>query len=161
MTYKISLDTTSKVITIFILAFVALFVIGPWSPFANSSENFQIYAAVVLIIIFGLTFLFKPQSYTMTAENILVNRLISKVKISKEDIHFAEKIDKEDIKWSFRTFGSGGFFGYFGKFTNRKIGAMIWYVSRKDSLVLLKMKSGKKIVLSPDDRDGFISAINY
>ena len=161
MTYKISLDTTSKVITIFILAFVVLIVVGPWSPFAATYENFQLYAAAVLILIFGLTFLFKPISYTMTADKILVNRFIGKVTILKEEIHTTEKIDKEDISWSLRTFGSGGFFGYFGKFTNRKIGAMTWYVTRKDSLVLLKMKSGKKIVLSPDDRDEFLSAINY
>ena len=161
MTYKISLDTTAKILTISILLFVVLITVGVWSPIAIKGLTPRLASTSILLSAFGLTYLFRPQRYTVTENDIIVNRLIGNIKLFKTDIHSAEKIEGANLSWSLRTFGSSGFFGYFGKFTNRKIGAMTWYVTRKDSLVLIKMKNGKKIILSPDERDEFLAEINY
>ncbi|MDZ7614650.1 MAG: PH domain-containing protein [Flavobacteriaceae bacterium] len=58
--------------------------------------------------------------------------------------------DKQ-LKWTIRTLGVGGLFGYFGYFWNREIGSMIWYTSQQKNRILITLKNEDKIVISPDD----------
>ena len=55
-----------------------------------------------------------------------------------------------------RKFGSGGVFGYIGKFWNKQQGNMIWYATDMKNPVMIETKNGKKIVLTPDDREQFL-----
>jgi hypothetical protein len=56
-------------------------------------------------------------------------------------------------------FGSGGLFGYYGLFRTRALGRSTWYVTnRKNRIVLIA--GAKTFVLSPDDVDGFLRALN-
>jgi hypothetical protein len=69
-------------------------------------------------------------------------------------------LDKETLSWSVRVFGVGGFFGYFGKFANTKLGTMIWYATPKDNIVLVEMLNNKKIILTPDEPEKFVTNSN-
>jgi Bacterial PH domain len=98
--------------------------------------------------------------YSLTTENLIVHRLFSNVKIERGNIKSVELIDKEKLSWSFRVFGVGGFYGYYGKFTNTKLGTMTWYATRKDMIVLVEMLNNKKIILTPDDAERFVADCN-
>ncbi len=160
MTYKISLDAPAKLITALVCVFIAIISITSFDIISKNGVYQSYYPKLVLLFIFLLTICFKPINYKIEEDYIIVKRILWDAKISRSEIHKAEMIDRAETSWSLRTFGSGGFFGYFGTFTNRKLGAMTWYLTRKDSLVLLKMKTGKKFLLSPDDREGFLAGIN-
>jgi len=58
---------------------------------------------------------------------------------------------RESMKWTIRTFGNGGLFGYFGKFRNGNYGNMTWYATRSNNYVMIITASDKKIVLTPDE----------
>lgn len=60
-------------------------------------------------------------------------------------------IPRDDLKWSIRTFGNGGVFGYYGKFFNNSFGSMTWFATRRENFVMLILKDGRKIVVTPDD----------
>ncbi|MFM7328528.1 MAG: PH domain-containing protein, partial [Bacteroidota bacterium] len=55
------------------------------------------------------------------------------------------------LRWSIRLFGSGGLFGYFGKFRNSTFGTMNWYATRLGKFVVIILRSGEKFVVTPDD----------
>lgn len=161
MTYKTSLDNVTKVITLGITILFAAIIIGQYSIVKDATASATpIYATVGLLIIYFIVFAFRPVKYSLTAGNLIVHRLFSNVKIERSKIKSVELVDKEKLSWSVRVFGVGGFFGYFGKFANAKLGTMTWYATRKDRIVLVKMLNNKKIILTPDEPEKFVADCN-
>ncbi len=161
MIYKTSLDNVTKVITLGITILFAAIIIGQYSIIKDATASATpIYTTVGLLIIYFIVFAFRPVKYSLTADNLIVHRLFSNVKIERSKIKSVELVDKEKLSWSVRIFGVGGFFGYFGKFANAKLGTMTWYATRKDRIVLVKMLNNKKIILTPDEPEKFVADCN-
>lgn len=114
---------------------------------------------VILIASYFLVFFLRPVSYSITDQSININRLAGVKEIKREHIKSATVISKDKIDSSSKTFGVGGLFGYFGKFSNRQLGQMTWYITRMDRLVLIVTSEKKNIVLSPDEPEQFIAAL--
>ncbi|MBC7416524.1 MAG: hypothetical protein H7325_00010 [Pedobacter sp.] len=128
-TYKASLGTTSKLIT---LAITLLFIGIVVSQFIWFKEA---HAAIFLVPLFiGLyvcCVLLMPLGYKVTDSEILVERIFSKVHFKKENIKSLQLIGRHNFAGSVRTFGNGGFFGFTGYFANDSIGRMTWFVKGK------------------------------
>ena len=147
MMYKASLDKTAIIITnLATLLFGALIIF-----------NFILPLAIFLLITYLMCLLLKPLSYEITADKLIIRRLIKSVHINRSDIVSLKLIDKSAISGSIRTFGVGGLFGWFGKFANNQLGSMTWYLTRRDKLVLIIKKDSKKILISPDEAEAFVS----
>lgn len=58
--------------------------------------------------------------------------------------------DIDSMRFTIRTFGNGGLFGYLGLFYNPAYGKMKWYATRRDNYIMLIMQDNTKIVLTPD-----------
>lgn len=101
----------------------------------------------------------RPVSYSINNGDIIIQKQAGKVIIAKSDIQSVSVISKKDIDGAIRTFGVDGLFGFFGKFSNRKLGAMTWYIKRTDKLVLITTVQ-KKIVISPDEPETFVAALH-
>jgi len=145
--YKASLDKTAIIITnLATLLFGALIIF-----------NFILPLAIFLLITYLMCLLLKPLSYGITADKLIIRRLIKSVHINRSDIVSLKLIDKSAISGSIRTFGVGGLFGWFGKFANNQLGSMTWYLTRRDKLVLIIKKDSKKILISPDEAEAFVS----
>lgn len=157
MTYKTSLDNFAKAITIGVAILFSIIIIGQYSIITDAGRAVPIYTAVALLLIYFSAFAFKPINYNLTNDELIIHRLFIDVKIDRTHIKSVELIDKEIIRWSFRTFASGGLFGYFGKFVNSKLGKMTWYATRKDRIVLVQTINDRKIILTPNDPLKFIA----
>ena len=72
----------------------------------------------------------------------------------------AQIVDKETMKWTVRTFGVGGLFGYFGKFANRALGSMTLYATRRNNYVLIITTDERKIIITPDEPISFVAQFN-
>jgi hypothetical protein len=150
MIYKASLDKTAILITSLVtLIFGALIVF-----------NFSLPLAIFLILIYLICLLLKPLSYEITQDELIIRRLIKSVRINRNDIKSLELIEKATLSGTIRTFGVGGLFGWYGKFANFKLGAMTWYVTRRDKPVLIIKKDSKKILISPDEAEAFAKEFN-
>jgi len=147
MIYKASLDKTALLITSLVtLMFGALIVF-----------NFSLPLAIFLILIYLICMVLKPLSYEITQDELIIHRLIKSVRINRADIKSLELIEKATLSGTIRTFGVGGLFGWYGKFANSQLGAMNWYVTRRDKPVLIIKKDSKKILISPDQAEAFVT----
>lgn len=157
MTYKTSLDSLSKIVTIGVTVLFAVIIVGQYSIIKDAGRTTPIYTTVALLLIYFIAFAFRPINYEVLTDKLIIHRTLSNVNIDRNQIASVELLDKEKIKWSIRTFGVGGLFGYYGKFANAKIGSMTWYATRRNKTVLVKTITNKKIILTPDEPEKFVA----
>jgi hypothetical protein len=157
MKYKTSLDNLAKGVTIGVTVFFAAIIVGQYSIIKDAGQAIPIYTTIALLLIYFIAFAFRPIHYVVTADKLIIHRLFADVKIDRSQIKSVELLDKEKIGWAIRIFGVGGLFGYYGKFTNTKIGSMTWYATRRNKTVLVKTLDNKKIILTPDEPEKFVA----
>ena len=157
MIYKTSLGNWTKAITLAVTMLFAFIIIQQYSLITDQGKPNPIYTTVLLLTIYFIAFAFRPVYYKMSNDSLIIHRLIKDVIIDRKNIKSIELIDRADIGWSFRTFGVGGLFGYYGNFVNAKMGRMTWYATRRDRTVLVITNKDKKIVLTPDDPQKLIT----
>ena len=154
MTYSTSLDNLAKAITAGVtLLFVYIIILQ--YPVAPGEGMEPFFLAAVLLLIYGITYAFRPISYILTSEQLIIHRPIADVKIDRSQVKSVELLDEGTLRWSVRVFGVGGLFGYFGKFANRKLGSMTWYATRRNKAVLVLTTENNKIILTPDEPERF------
>jgi len=157
--FDTSLDRTAQFLTVGIaLLFIGIAV----APLFYAADNYSGSGLLLIIFafIYGISFLYSPRSYELNETHFIVKRPIGNVVINRREIKSALKTEKSKLSWSVRTFGVGGLFGYFGKFWNSEFGHMTWYATRMDRAILIVTNAGKKIVVTPNEPDQFLSAIN-
>src|SRR5690606_35282738 len=164
--YKASLGKSVKISSIvgtmlllsIVLVFIKVFVFKLINnDFAKEDIMLPIFVLVILAI---LNYSYKERilGYDVTTEGVKIIKGSNSELIAKDRIIEVKLIDKSDLKFSIRTFGIGGIFSYSGTFSNKKLGSMTWYLTRKDSLVMLVTKMDK-IVLSPDNCQEFYNEV--
>lgn len=159
MVYKTSLDKTAIAITAGVTVLFAVLIAGQYSLIKDKGNTAPIFTTVLCVLIYGLSYGFRPSGYTVTEEDLVIRRPIGKVHILRSDIRSVEAVSKGEIGGAIRTFGVGGLFGYYGRFANFHLGRMTWYATRRDLPVLIRTADGRKIVVTPDDRDGFVAEL--
>jgi hypothetical protein len=160
MTYKTSLDNFAKIVTVVITILFAAIIIGQFSIINGNGKSLPIFTTVLLSLIYFGTFSFSPISYKLTDNILIVHRPLSDIKIDRTEIKSIEQLDKEKLAWSVRIFGVAGLFGYWGKFSNTKIGSMTWYATRRDSAVLVTTIHNKKLILTPNEPEKLVTQFN-
>lgn len=164
--YKASLGKSVKISSIFstilllsiVLVFLLVFIFKLINDnFAKEDIMFPIFALVILAIL-NYSYGERILGYDVTNEGVKIVKGKNVELIKKDRIIEVKLIDKSDLKFAIRTFGIGGIFSYSGTFTNKKLGSMTWYLTRKDSLVMLVTKMDK-IVLSPDNCQEFYNEV--
>ena len=155
MVFKASLDKLAKGITI---GLAVLFIALPiWSLFLIGELHISTIIALIFgFFIFLITYAYRPVHYVLNPDTIIIKRGMSDIVIERFDVRKVELIDKQRLSRSMRVFGVGGVFGYFGKFTNHKIGVMTWYATRRDKAVLFVTKQQKKYIITPDQAQEFV-----
>jgi hypothetical protein len=160
MKFTASLDGLAKGVTISSIVIFIFTIAFPY--FIQKPSEMGVEAILIplllLVIFFGI-FIFRPVSYSITDQEVIIHRPWKDVKINQKDIQSVEILDENFAKNTLRTFGVGGLWGYFGKFTHSSLGSMDWYVTRRDTLVLLKIVGNKKVVLSPDELNYFVETL--
>ena len=157
MKFTASFDSFSKIITVIVV--IALAGVSAASITNNHGLNyFSIGLMVFMAIALFVTYGFHPRFYVVDNNSVTVESLFRSFTYAKSDINSFDKVDDATMKYSIRTFGVGGLFGYFGKFYNSKIGSMIWFATQRKNWVLMKTKTGKQIILTPDQPEAFINS---
>jgi Bacterial PH domain len=155
MQYKASLDLKSKIITVF----VGFLLVGinaiDFKLISRTQEAVTwwvlISVNIMVLSLLAFCYLFRPLGYIVDQTGITVKRPIHDFKLNREEIKDAIIPTKESMKWTIRTFGNGGVFGYYGSFWNRGYRTMTWYATRTSHYLMIITIDGKKIVLTPDD----------
>ena len=159
MEFKTSLDKLAKVVTAVItILFTAILVLQLIfiQDFGNASS---VITVITLLISYLIAFMFRPISYSILDELLVIHRPLLDIKIELNEIENVEMLDSQELKGTIRTFGVGGLWGYWGSFANTRIGAMKWYATRMSNAVLITTVYNKKIVLTPDDPELFVKKL--
>jgi hypothetical protein len=160
MNYTCSLDNLAKGVTIGVAILFIVIISFQFLPLENTNYIGSIFISILPLSIFMGVYAFHPVKYMLTESTFIIHRPLSDVNIKKEMLVSAQIVDKASMKWTIRTFGVGGLFGYFGKFTNRTLGSMTFYATRRSNYVLIITSDGRKIIITPDEPNLFVEKFN-
>ncbi|MCW3106086.1 MAG: hypothetical protein JWQ09_592 [Segetibacter sp.] len=160
MTFKASLDGLAKGVTIAVSFLFALVLTQQIYLYLSGAHLSAFFTALPILAIYFATFFFRPIYYDITEDKLVIHRTIKDVIIKRQDIKRVEPIHKDQMKWTIRTFGVGGLFGYYGFFVNSKLGDMTWYATRRDKTVLIETVDDKKFIVTPDEPEAFIKQLS-
>jgi hypothetical protein len=146
--FSASYDTTTKIITA-----VVLFILVGVDAFTRSA-----IVAGLGALVFALAYAYSPRGYAIGDRSILVKRLIGNVRLPLDAIREVRSATSDDFRAALRLWGSGGLFGYYGIFQTSRLGRGTWYVTNRSNAVVV-ITDAKTVLFSPDNVDGFITAI--
>ena len=151
--YKNSLDNMAKIMTIF--TSIGLIGMVTMTFFLQNLSAGVIGAiALGLLLTIVLPLFYYPRFYVIDENGLTIKRFVGDLKIAKSEIKQVI-IDKDKTtSGAIRVFGSGGFFGYFGRFRNSQLKTFYMYCTRLDKMVLI-WTDKKLIVVSPDEVQNF------
>jgi len=154
--FKVNTDTTVYMISFIVVLILILPVIH--AIFYKNSITYLSFIVFITTAILVTTFFFAPKSYVITNNSIVIKKVLGSIEIDKADIIEVAPPASDDLKGSIRTFASGGFFGYFGKFRSPKLGKYNMYAGtmKTSNLLVIKLKNGNKYVISPIGREDFL-----
>jgi hypothetical protein len=157
--YTSSLDIVARVVPWFLL-FLAVMITIPlvlnFSAMGTGAIPFALFGPVLIVVLYISMYLLKTLSIRVDEYAITIDRKVKPVIIPFSEISSIRKVD--DMRFAIRTFGNGGVFGYTGYFYKKGIGSMVWYCTQRTNYILIET-NGKKIVITPDDADGFLKDI--
>lgn len=155
--YLATLDQFAKFVTWMVgliffgqAAFIIVMTLYEDAPESNT-VLMSVFVSAGLVGVFYLLYLYRILRYELNADGIRICRPLHTRLIPYRAIVKVNLPSDQDMKWTLRLFANGGVFGYYGMFTNSNFGRMSWYASRRKSLLILELKNGEKIVLTPDD----------
>jgi hypothetical protein len=154
--YKASFDTLTKIITItvaIIFLSITLKTVNQLSTSQNNLKTLFIPAGILIFVIATLvgSYLLSIQKYIVEDSTLVIKRAFGDKRISIADIEEVRLIAKDEMRGTIRTFGNGGFFGYYGKYYNKKLGSFTLYSTQRKNRIFIRTKHGDKLVISPDD----------
>lgn len=99
-----------------------------------------------------------PRGYEIADGELRIRRLVGTIAIPLESIVAARAAQGNDLKHATRVFGSGGVFGYYGKFHTSGLGNADWYMTNTKKAIVLRTAT-RTVLVSPDDGAGFLTAL--
>lgn len=158
MSLKFNVKWNWSVVIITIVTPVIIFIaeiifIQQWIAGYHNLFSFLAMLMGIFVLLFPLT---APISICLNNECITLNKLCG-----KKIIHFDKILSIHPFNMSFciRIFGSGGYGGYLGVYSNAKIGRFHACVGDLSQTFLIRLKNGKNYVFSSENRDLVIETV--
>lgn len=155
--FGLSLDRLALLITC--LCWLIILVISVILLLTEISRRQFVIVILILLPPIILTML-QPRSYCLVAKSLIIRRFLYNTIIPLDDMLTVSLMDYSATGRQYRLFASGGFGGYFGIFSSEKLGRLNYQATRRDSLVLIYIRGRMPLVVSPNEPEKFISAIN-
>lgn len=149
--FRASYDRLTRVLSPIL---VAVFVGSALLVWAVPTPPMIRYGATLLFLLIPLiTYLYSPAGYSIGPEALYIHRVRGVVRVPMESIRSARRGGSGELR-GVRTFGSGGLFGYFGRFYSSRLGHYRAYLTQRGNLVVIEAEH--TYVLSPDRPEEFL-----
>ena len=159
MVFKASLDGIAKAFsTVFTLLLVAV-VLWQIYLFIDTPQLNSIIASVFLLAILLVPYYYHPIKYYVDAEKVIIKRPFKSVNINKKEIKNVRLVHEQEMKGTLRSFGVAGLYGYFGRYSNLKMGSMLWYATQRRNYVLIQTQD-KNYILTPNNPQLFVQQLS-
>lgn len=151
-------------VTVITTIIIIILVASTYFIWTDDFPSSMLWLKYTLIVVFIATIIgglgYMPIRLTIENDKIILRRLFGTINIPIKDIIEIKAIENSETAFSIRTFGSGGLFGYLGKFKNKKLGSYTMYATNVNELILIRTDR-KTYVFSCKNRDEFIEPIKY
>lgn len=153
MKQKVKFSVYSLVIT---AVFLILYLVGILSLLGNI-EKLTLFCIIMgTVTIAGLYYC--PKSIEANEYGVTFHRLISSPKVFPYNaIQFVDTCYPS--AGGLKLCGSGGFFGYWGYYSDIMIGSFIGYYGSRSNCILIRMKDGKQYVLGCENAVAIVKYI--
>lgn len=153
MKQKVKFSSFSKIVTVAVLV---LFVVGMVALIGDGGKMLRFCIIVGGTIVVGLYYC--PISIEADKSEIRIRRLLSAPKVITYDT--IQDVDTcYPSAGGLRLCGSGGFFGYWGYFSDIMIGSYFGYYGSRSNCTLVKLKDGKQYVIGCDNAVAMVDYI--
>jgi hypothetical protein len=159
MVFRASLDGVAKVFsTVFTLLLLGV-VLWQVYLYIDSPQLNSIIASTILLAILFVPYYHHPFRYYIDSGQVTIQRPFRSVRINKRKIEHVRVVQPQEMKDTLRNFGVAGLYGYFGRFSNRNLGSMLWYATQRKNYVLIQTQD-KNYILTPDNPHEFVRLLN-
>ena len=144
--------------TLWVLTFL---LFGLWVGFSacmlwqintsNDATPYLIELILFNVIMLPLTLICEglaPQRLEIGKKKLVILRRYKSITIYADQVLSVDELPKNALRGAVRTWGVGGFFGYFGHYYTGHIGSFQLYATSFDNLFLIRLANGKKVVIS-------------
>jgi hypothetical protein len=134
-----------------------------WVWFQESDPEGPLPAPVLLVpallaAIAALAWALAPRGFSVEAGRVRVERHLLPVEIPLREVRAAEVLPEGALRASVRLWGSGGLFGYYGRFWSKRLGRYRLYATRASGLVRLAT-ARDTWVFSPEPPARFVEEV--
>lgn len=152
MKRKVNLSTYSMIVSGIglIVLLVALY-------YSNDIWSISLISAV-LVLLCALALFYMPLSVSVDDEYLCVNRSLRVKRIPLSEISSITLMQPTMAER--RILGSGGWFGYWGRFRESSIGKYFAYYGKASDCFLVKLKNGCQYVLGCENPDDIVSRVS-
>ena len=131
--------------------------LGLTRQFSTQVRFVMVVSAVIPVVAFLFGALMGPRGFSIRADRLRIERPLFPIDIPLSAIREVTPLSAKTLAGSSRTLGSGGFFGYYGRFHNQELGDYRMYATRSEGYVLVR--TDRPYILTPDQPDRFIEML--
>jgi len=113
---------------------------------------------LAVAVVLPLAWALAPRALALRGAFLVVERALRPVEIPLGAIRAAGRVTRQEVGGMVRTWGSGGAFGYYGRYFSRGLGAVRLAATRRDGYVVIDTEAERWLV-TPDDPDVFVAAL--
>ncbi len=148
-------DSLLKWSTAGVIVVMAIVIRVSFMPEYISELPVSVIRATLFAILLA-AFLLAPRYYMIVDKSLVIKRYLGHITIPLSDFASIRALDAGEMRFAIRTFGVGGFFGYYGRFWCRSMGSFRAYITDRSNCVVIQTRQGRKIVISPENRQEFL-----
>lgn len=119
-------------------------------------SGFLLLSIMLGVVVFS--YLLAPKGYLLYADRLVIIRPLNPITVPLAGVSGAEAATPELFKDSIRVAGSGGLWGYYGKYQSGQLGRYYMYARRTSELVLVRGR--ENYVIAPERFHEFIKVLN-
>ncbi len=155
MMFKTSFDRQTRAMTwagcgvfgVLALQQLSTYRLSPQEPVDALAMALQVLVFIALPL---AVYLFSPLGYSVRDGALVIHRPLKPVVIPLAEIENVEILASDDITASYRVFGVGGLFGYYGFFFRNDLGIVRFYLRNKENPIMIDTASHGRLLISPD-----------
>ncbi len=156
--FSAPLDSMARQITFVVVLIVLIPFFVIFSQYLTLHDQKLLIGPVVVMALLVITALFYVKEYVLDGDGLHIIRPLVNADYPLHRFRSIVPVTSKELGFGIRTFASGGFLGYFGKFYYRKHGHMTLYVTDRMKMLLITLDDDRKIIISPDDTAAFMAA---
>lgn len=146
-----------------VLLFLPVLFLGIGIFGAGPARAILLVTGVLIVLLYlGIWVYGRPSSYRVTPAELMIIWPIRSRPVPRHDVASARVMTLKDFRTEYGNtvrIGAGGLFGTFGWLWSWRSGRLDVYVTNLGPWVVVERRSGRPLVLSPEDPDGFAAAL--